>query len=355
MTGLLCAGLVACGGRSDSPIRPDALNIGTNRTVYAISSRASEADGTFGFARSADLSLLELTVSIPPNHEPGDLSFGGQTPDPQNDFVIAKQESFGSVGAFRQKIDRDLRTRDPQDREVSIFVHGYNATQSETAFRAAQIAEDLDVPGVSLIYSWPSRGTATGYVYDHDSMLFARDGLERMITAASEAQARRVVLVAHSMGGLLTLETLRQIDLARPGWVQEHVDGLFLISPDVDVDVFRAQATRISALPRTFVIFVSQRDPALSLSALLRGTREEGRLGNLASVEAISDLPVTVIDTTEFSKEADSAHLVPVTSPTMVAMLLQARQVSRTFDSESAGISTLDQSGLDVYRGSEER
>ncbi len=61
---LVC--LAGCADRSFTPVTPEALAVGTPYTVFAATTRAQESDGSFGFDRSKDLSLLELTVSIPP-------------------------------------------------------------------------------------------------------------------------------------------------------------------------------------------------------------------------------------------------------------------------------------------------
>ncbi|WP_428927286.1 alpha/beta hydrolase [Marinibacterium sp. SX1] len=348
----LLAGVALAGGcspRIDGPDMPLALDIGTNRTVYAVTSRATGPDGSYGDGRSAGLGLLELTVSIPPNHRPGQMTHHRNRADPQRDFVIARSLAYDDPAAFRARIDRDLSGLPRDEREVSIFVHGYNATQSETAFRAAQIAEDIRSPAVNAIYSWPSRGQLLGYVYDHDSMLFARDGLETMLLAAGQSRAERIVLVGHSMGALLTMEALRQIEIARPGWATEHVGGVILIAPDVDIDVFRAQVARMKSLPQPFLIFVSDRDRALSLSAFLRGKPAGERLGSLSNASRMADLPVTIIDTSDHSGDAASSHLVPVTSPTMIALLRRAVETSRTMGEDDAYFAVIPPAGRAVY------
>ena len=354
LAGLVLASLIACGQRVDVPAKPDAVNIGTSRIIHVATSRARDGDGAYTYRRSRDLDFLEVTVSIPPTHQPGELSFGRRKADPERDFVIAERRKLSGAAAFRSGIDRELASLPPAQQELTIFVHGFNSTQSETAYRAAQVAEDVAVPGLMAIYSWPSRGQPLGYVYDHDSMLFARDGLEDMLLTTAETRAKRVLIVAHSMGALLTLEALRQLEIADPGWTRAHIGGVVLIAPDVDVEVFRAQAARMDSLPQPFLIFVSRRDKALSLSSFLRGTPDQGRLGNLEAVDRLADLPITIIDTTAYTTDASSSHMVPVTSPSLVALLREAGEVSHFFDNESSGLGLLDASELSIFRGGTE-
>ena len=77
--------------------------------------------------------------------------------------------------------ERALAAKAPQDREVLLFVHGYNNNFAEGVYRVAQFSHDLEIPGAVVHYAWPSAAKPLGYVYDRDSALFARDGLERLI------------------------------------------------------------------------------------------------------------------------------------------------------------------------------
>jgi len=325
----LCVG---CVDRSYTPTTPEALGIGTNRTIFAATSRAKDGNGNFSYERSNALSLLELTVSIPPSHSPGELDFAYAAPDPETQFTMAGRREFGSHDAFNARIRETLKPLPPNQREVTVFIHGYNATQAETAFRAAQLAHDLVIPGTTVIYSWPSRGRALGYVYDNDSMLFARDGLQDLLQSLHDTGASRIVLVAHSLGGALAMEALRQIEIGDPGWSSRSLGGMILMSPDINIEVFRAQAQRIQTLPQPFVLVVSSKDKALNISSRLRG--EKRRLGNIDNVSAIDDLPIEVIDTTAFTKGAGSSHFVAATSPALIALLNQAQSMNDTFDSE---------------------
>ncbi|MDP5219475.1 alpha/beta fold hydrolase [Ruegeria sp. 2205SS24-7] len=341
LLGLFAIILTACVDRSVNPVVPEALDVGEPYTVFVASSRAKEADGTYGFRRSDRLSLLELTVSIPPAHQPGDLSFSYANPDPEQQFTLAGQREFATQRDFNARVSQRMRSFDANNREVVIFVHGYNTTQVETAFRAAQMAHDVEIPGQIMMYSWPSRGRAYGYAYDLDSMLFARDGLESFVNQVKAAGAKRVILVAHSMGSALTMEMLRQAELKNPGWASRTFEGVILISPDLDIDLFREQMDEISDVPQPFAIMVSEKDKALGFSARLRGTADSERLGNISSIQKIADLPVEVIDTTAFNEDAASSHFVAATSPSLLAMFKATRPLSQALETENSGIESL--------------
>ncbi|WP_282119805.1 alpha/beta hydrolase [Ruegeria atlantica] len=332
--------LSACVDRTVTEIVPSAVTVGTPEKIFAATTRAREADGTYGFKRGEALKFLETTVSIPPSHTPGTLKFSYANPNPKKEFVLTNVTELGGPKGLREH----LRGED----DVTIFVHGYNSTQTETIFRAAQLTHDIGLPGSTLVYSWPSRATGYGYAYDLDSMLFARDGLEQTIRNLKSMGVKRIILVAHSMGGALSMEMMRQAELQEPGWANRNIEGVILISPDLDVDVFRSQMKRIKNPPDPFLVMVSQKDKILNISARLRGTDEGERLGRISSLEALEEFPINVIDTTAFNKDAESSHFVAATSPALLSILSSLRRVNNTFGRE-------DRPGIDILVPPSER
>lgn len=330
---LAALSLSACVDRTVSVVMPSALEVGKPQVLLAATTRAREADGTYGFRRAQDLRFLEMTVSIPPRHTPGSLDFSYANPNPDRQFVLAGVTEFPGPQSLKDRV----RGAD----EVTVFVHGYNATQTETAFRAAQLSHDIGIPGTTLIYSWPSRATGYGYAYDLDSMLFARDGLEETIRVLKSSGVKRVVLVAHSMGGALSMEMMRQAELREPGWSRRNLEGVILISPDLDVDLFRSQMDAIKSPPDPFVIMVSKKDKVLNVSTRLRGTANSERLGNIRSIDKLASYPINIIDTTAFSGDAGSSHFVAATSPALLSLLNSVRRVSSTFGKDRPAITSL--------------
>lgn len=339
--------LTSCADRNYSPIVPSALEVGTPKTIFAATTRVKEQDGSFAHRRSENLSLLELTVSIPPNRSPGELNFAYSNPKPSKEFTLAGRRDFANMQSFVDRIEEDIRSQKNPARDVTIFVHGYNSTQTETAFRAAQLAYDIQLPGAMVIYSWPSRGKPFGYAYDYDSVLFARDGLEDLIRNIKTAGVNNIFLVAHSIGSVLTMEMLRQSEIRQPGWANRSLSGVVLLSPDLDVDLFKSQMRSLSEIPQPFLVVVSEKDKALNISGRLRGNSDAERLGNISSIESVSELPISVVDTTAFAGDAESSHLVAGTSPTLIAMLQSVHAMNSTFDGDPNGLGFLLPEGSD--------
>ena len=279
---------------------------GQPEAIFVATTRLDGPEG-FGFERADRASFLRYAISIPPDRKAGELNWPPRSrkPDAARDFLVLDKSRFATAMDFRQALEAEMASRSQTG--AVIYVHGFNNTMAEGVYRVAQMHHDLEVPGVAVHYAWPSRGSALGYVHDRESALFARSGLEDLLNEMVAAGAQDIVIVAHSMGAIVTMETLRQMVLRDGANALDRVASVVLIAPDVDVDVFRSQARDIGDLPQPFLIFGSSRDRVLGISATLAGGR--GRLGKLDSLEPIADLPVTYLDTAAFNEGAGHLNL----------------------------------------------
>lgn len=333
---LLSITLTACAPHATlAPTPPNAQPAGVV-PVFTATNRALTPSGP-GVDRAENLHLRRVDVAVPPLRAPGDIRYPGSKVDPETEFTVTRTVGLADRRAFRAALGKRLRQLPPDERDVLIYVHGFNNNFADGVLRMAQLTHDLKLKGVALHFSWPSAANPLAYAYDRDSALLSRDALEEMIEIARVPGARRVAIVAHSMGGFLTMETLRQMAIARPGSVARKVDGVILISPDLDVDVFRAQARRIGDLPETFAVFLSNRDRALRLSAQLTGLSE--RLGSLDDPSRIAEFDVTLVNITEFSSGA--GHFSLGTSPALISILARAVEIDNAFASDASGVTGL--------------
>ena len=306
--------LAACAPRGTITIVPAAAEVGQVRQVFVGTTRTLDvASSTFGSERHEGVDYAQVDVSVPPERKLGTIMYPhrDRAPDPRKDFLTTAETIYTGPAAFRADLARALRAEPSGRREAVVYVHGFNNTFAEGVYRIAQISHDLDVPGVAVHYAWPSAANPVNYAYDRDSVLFARDGLEQLLTQVVASGADHILLVGHSMGAMLVMETLREMRLDGNATVTRHLGGVVLISPDLDVDVFRTEALRIGTLPQPFIIITSQKDRALALSARLTGQRQ--RLGNLADVTKVADLKVTLVDVGAFSEGV--GHFTAATSP----------------------------------------
>ncbi len=176
-----------------------------------------------------------------------------------------------------------------------IFVHGYNSTFDQAAFRTAQIAYDIGTDvALSAFYSWPSRGGRTPYVEDENNAEWAAPKLQLFLRDfATSSKADRIVLIAHSMGSRTASRALAGLIHTEPTTAAKY-SQLILAAPDIDADVFRDQIAPVfsqAKLPVT--IYASDKDVPLRLSRFAHG--DYHRLGS-AGEELFIHPPIETID-----------------------------------------------------------
>lgn len=327
---LCLAVLMACAPRGVLTLAPGALGIGTVSPIFVGTTREI-AGGDFGAERSEAVRFARFDISIPPQRKLGEINWPPRLgkPDPARHFLTTAAEVYPSDTGFRRDLSAELAAHDG---EAVIFVHGYNNNFSEGLYRVAQFAHDLKLPGAVVHYAWPSAAEPLGYVYDRDSALFARDGLEALMEEVAAAGATKILVVAHSMGAALTMESLRQMAIRGNSAALQRLSGVILISPDIDVDVFRAQAHAMGELPQPFVIFGSDRDRMLRISAGLTG--QAVRLGSLSDVSRLADLKVTFLDVGNFAEGA--GHFTVGDSPALILLLERIGEVQGAFEKDRA-------------------
>ena len=320
--------VLSCSPRGQLSLAPETAQLSDVTPVFVATTRELK-DGAFGTGRSESVRFARFDVSIPPQRELGQINWPprGVTANPRKHFVVARQVLFAGKPDFRNDLSKSISDN---GEEAVIFVHGYNNNFSEGLYRVAQFAHDLELPGTVVHYAWPSAAIPLGYVYDRDSTMFARDGLDALIREVRASGAKKILLVSHSMGANLIMEALRQTAIRGDDKTLAAVGGVILISPDIDVDVFRSQARMIGKLPQPFVIFGSGRDRFLRISAQLTGQAE--RLGSLSDVSKVADLEVTLLDVSQFSEGA--GHFTLGDSPALILLLDRIGDLEGAFEKD---------------------
>jgi esterase/lipase superfamily enzyme len=132
--------------------------------------------------------------------------------------------------------------------------------------------------------------------------------------------AESVELFAHSMGTFLTMEGL--VDGAQTGRLDRRaasINHIVLASPDIDLDLFRAQLGQLPpAIREKMYLLVSKDDGALRASRLIAGGVP--RVG-AADAEELEVLGVTVIDLSEIEDSSSGSHAKFAGSPEVVRLL----------------------------------
>jgi len=238
--------------------------------------------------------------------------------DPRKDFTIIDPEVFSGPQPFAGNLRNALKDRPPRNRDVLVFVHGFNTTLTDAVLRTAQFAHDSGFTGIPVVFSWASRGKTFDYVYDLNSALVARDKLIETSQIVLKADPAGLDLVAHSMGNFLTMEAVRQAALLGQLNASRKMRHVILASPDIDVNVFETQLDHIPRSKRNVYVFISANDKALGISKFLAGG--VARVGD-ADPEKLADLGVTVVDLSEVNDTSSIHHTKFAEVPEVVQLI----------------------------------
>jgi esterase/lipase superfamily enzyme len=256
--------------------------------------RSDDAGLVFSGERG-EASFANVEVSIPPDEsrQIGAVQWPQAIPpDPAREFATLRIDQ----PLASKDVESWLRRHDGKRRRVLVFVHGFNMRFEEALFGFAQIYHDSGAEAAPVLFSWPSRGSVLGYVYDRESASFSRDALEKLLRRiAASPDVQEITVLAHSMGAWLAMESLRQMAI-REGRVPAKIDSVILASPDIDVDVFRAQLAAFGKNRPEMTVFVSRQDRALRLSRGLGGDVERLGAADPAQKPWIAEKGVEVID-----------------------------------------------------------
>lgn len=249
-------------------------------TVYLATSRERVGPGLnrYNDIPSETLNFAEYKVSIPPNHTPGQIEYPDTRPDPRKAFTVVGEEVLDRATFLKRMT---ARSKGKQG-DLSIFVHGFNTNLPEAVFRQAQLTADADDPeanDVSVVFAWPSAGSISGYLADKATATASRDQLTDLLTMAVQARPTgEITVLAHSMGGWLTSEALRQLKLTGKQAVLDRLK-VILAAPDIDGIVFLAQMQKIGRMRKPMTILVSKDDIALSVSSFI--SLDQMRIGSI--------------------------------------------------------------------------
>ena len=312
---LILVWLSACTRPMVTEFSDPVAGLDVQRLFVATQRSPGQSGPIFGEDRSPKMNYRRLSISIPPGHKPGQIERGDGVADPMREFAPIGLDEFNGFGDLMSALKRERAG----DGGVLIYIHGYNNTLEDAAYRLAQIRQDFDLSEPAILFAWPSAGDPRGYIYDRDSVLFARDGFEQLIRDLRASGQKNIFIMAHSMGGYLTMEALRQMALKGDRHLMDAISAVVLMSPDVDPDVFRQQAQAIGKLPQPFLIMTSRKDRVLTLAELLTGRKP--RLGRIEDKQAVEGLDVTVVDLTSFDDGSAGGHLVAVSSDAAIRLL----------------------------------
>ncbi len=183
------------------------------------------------------------------------------------------------VRAVKQQLDKS-----PQ-RNITIFVHGYNTTFINNTLLAAEIFHYLGRRGAMISFEWPSESRILGYVADTGNANYSTRSFRAMLSnIAKECDADTITIVGHSAGSPIVVNALRELRLldfdlsAAEIQAKYGINRVVLAAPDMDSMAFvNAIQDKFHEVAGHVAVYASPDDRALRVSEKLSGSKRLGR------------------------------------------------------------------------------
>jgi esterase/lipase superfamily enzyme len=183
------------------------------------------------------------------------------------------------VQALNKQLDRS------DNRNVCIFVHGYNTNFIENTLLAAEIFHYTGRQGAMISFEWPSESNVLGYIADKGNATFSTRHFRGLISnLAKECEIDTVTIIAHSAGTPIVVNALRELRLLEHDLPADEVREKYrigrvvLAAPDMDLMEFvNAIHDRFFELAEGIAVYASPNDKALGLSQVLYDEKRLGR------------------------------------------------------------------------------
>ncbi|WP_315853721.1 alpha/beta hydrolase [Candidatus Laterigemmans baculatus] len=240
-------------------------------------------------------------VTVPDSHQRGQVERPSllrfEFREDQRKHVVLTSAVELTQNDFQRRLAELVDESD--ERDLLVFIHGYNVDFESAVQRTAQIAVDLPFHGVPICYSWPSQGTLLGYPVDENNVAWTTSHLRSFLMELAESSgADSINLVAHSMGNRALTSALSEISFQLSEDEQPPFDRVVLAAPDVDADHFRKDlAPRLLETSRHVTLYASSDDRALIASKQVHGYPRAGESGSqIVVVPGVETIDVSGID-----------------------------------------------------------
>ncbi len=253
---------------------------GTNRKPLD----ATDPGKGFGAETDDRIHFGKRIVRIPSSHRAGELGspLWKRLLLQVDDRITVDPATALSSDAFSRDVRKFIAGLDPADRNVLVYIHGFNTTFDDAARRAAQLGFDLKVPGITVLYSWPSRGSVSAYLADLSAIEASEAQIaEFLVGVAALADRGKVHIIAHSMGNRGLLRAMHRATTQAALRTGTRFGQIFLSAPDVNVDLFRQLASVYPQVAERTTLYVADQDKAL---AALEWVTEGSRVGGAPPV-----------------------------------------------------------------------
>lgn len=269
---------------------------GTNRGIDLVLNKLQ-----FTNKRDDQLHYGSCVVSIPTSHKTGKLErpnwfsklFFEESKN-KHFTVLENNELSGIdfVKLFKNKL------KNSSEKDVLLFIHGFNVSFNEAIMRTAQLGYDLNFKGIVTAFSWPSVGKISGYEADCSTADISSMYLSEYIKVLLKGEVDKLHIIAHSMGNVVLTKALEAMK-TEGHYPNKIINQIILAAPDIDKDVFTNQIMPAIKSDIRLTLYASKKDNALIVSKKLRYNYPRAGDGgkDIIVIDGIDTVDASKVDT----------------------------------------------------------
>lgn len=266
--------------------------------VYIITNRKventnKECSNKYFKNQPSQLHWVLCSVNVPKNHSIGSL-------DTKDSEILNKDLHFYSRN-FTEFTEKEFYEFLSKEKEILIFVHGFNVEFEEAIYRASQIKYDLKFQGSVVVFTWPA-GPEDGFLKNllinetyktnqknaKITVSIFKDFLEKMLNIKKD---HKFYLIVHSMGHQIVIPALVELESVLS---KKKFDEIIFNAPDYPISEWREKEKIIRNVSNRITIYCSPKDNALLASETVNGNK---RLGQCFKSDGMDVINVNRVDT----------------------------------------------------------
>jgi esterase/lipase superfamily enzyme len=241
-------------------------------------------------------------VSIPEDHRMGEIERPSWlklefSEDPAKHFVLMNIDAFDRnsfVNTLRQSVANSKAS------DLLLFIHGYNTSFEDAAIRTAQIAYDLQFPGQTILYSWPSEAKLEGYTADENNIDWTLPHFEEFLNLLlTSVGADMVNTIAHSMGNRIMVRALDRLNYSTLPEHTAKLRNVIFAAPDIDAATFKQFVKQFNQKADRLTLYASSNDKALKASMSVHGGYPRAGIAgaDITIVDGLDTIDASDVDT----------------------------------------------------------
>jgi esterase/lipase superfamily enzyme len=169
--------------------------------------------------------------------------------------------------------------RDSRQRQITLYVHGFNTQFGENLMLAGEFWHYMARDDVMISFDWASRGSLFSYQVDKANAEFAVRQLRRLLEfLAASTSASHIDIIGHSAGCVVVVEALHQLSLmfydldGKEAQRRSRIGRVVLAAPDMDLgQALSARVDGVLRVTQDLAVYASRGDRALDFSGNIFG------------------------------------------------------------------------------------